>query len=185
MYIISRCIITALASPDLHPSIVRNRRRKCDREGCASLSAEQKEARNNKIRENKKRKKENAQDLNQVLQANLQAFYFDLVLWKIVLRAPNQNCRQEQALLRILLITYEDDANLSAHELRRKRARDRYASLSAEQKEARVKKARENRLRKKEESQRMHQYGATNITGDGDIQDIITPQSLAFDDTVN
>uniref|UniRef100_A0A0D9XI29 IBB domain-containing protein n=1 Tax=Leersia perrieri TaxID=77586 RepID=A0A0D9XI29_9ORYZ len=59
--------------------------------------------------------------------------------------------------------TNEDDANLSAHELRRKRDRDRYASLSAEQKEARVKKARENRLRKKEESQRLHQYTPTNI----------------------
>jgi hypothetical protein len=53
-----------------------------------------------------------------------------------------------------------DITNLSAAELRRKRARERYALLSVDEKEARNKKAREKRRQKKEECQGGNQSGA-------------------------
>jgi hypothetical protein len=48
---------------------------------------------------------------------------------------------------------HEDVSHLSVAELKRKRARDRYAALTPEQKDDRNKKARERRKRKKEETQ--------------------------------
>lgn len=53
-----------------------------------------------------------------------------------------------------------DITNLSTAELRRKRARERYALLSVDEKEARNKKAREKRRQKKEECQGGNQSGA-------------------------
>ncbi|KAF0928093.1 hypothetical protein E2562_037871 [Oryza meyeriana var. granulata] len=50
---------------------------------------------------------------------------------------------------------HDDISNLSAAELKRKRARERYASMSIEQKEERNKKAHEYRKLKKEASQTM------------------------------
>ncbi|KAF0914295.1 hypothetical protein E2562_027852 [Oryza meyeriana var. granulata] len=46
--------------------------------------------------------------------------------------------------------TLGDVTNLSAVELRRKRDRERYASLSAEEREAKLKKNREYKQRKKD-----------------------------------
>uniref|UniRef100_A0A0D9XT38 Uncharacterized protein n=2 Tax=Leersia perrieri TaxID=77586 RepID=A0A0D9XT38_9ORYZ len=66
-----------------------------------------------------------------------------------------------------------DRAKLSAVELRRKRDKERYALLSAEQKESRNKKAREYKLGK-EESQ-----------GNEVRQLIMTPRRLPFTDTYN
>uniref|UniRef100_A0A0D9XC10 Uncharacterized protein n=1 Tax=Leersia perrieri TaxID=77586 RepID=A0A0D9XC10_9ORYZ len=59
-----------------------------------------------------------------------------------------------------------DITNLSAVELRRKHTRERYASLTTEQKEARNKKAGENRQRK-EASQYANQFDTTNVPGVG------------------
>uniref|UniRef100_A0A0E0HWJ2 Uncharacterized protein n=1 Tax=Oryza nivara TaxID=4536 RepID=A0A0E0HWJ2_ORYNI len=53
-----------------------------------------------------------------------------------------------------------DITNLSAAELRRKCARERYALLSVDEKEARNKKAREKRRQKKEKCQGGNQSGA-------------------------
>uniref|UniRef100_A0A0E0MZZ6 Uncharacterized protein n=1 Tax=Oryza rufipogon TaxID=4529 RepID=A0A0E0MZZ6_ORYRU len=49
--------------------------------------------------------------------------------------------------------SHEDVSHLSVAELKRKRARDRYAALTPEQKDDRNKKARERRKRKEEETQ--------------------------------
>ncbi|XP_052149074.1 uncharacterized protein LOC127767632 isoform X3 [Oryza glaberrima] len=49
--------------------------------------------------------------------------------------------------------SHEDVSHLSVAELKRNRARDRYAALTPEQKDDRNKKARERRKRKKEETQ--------------------------------
>uniref|UniRef100_A0A0E0GG09 Uncharacterized protein n=1 Tax=Oryza nivara TaxID=4536 RepID=A0A0E0GG09_ORYNI len=51
------------------------------------------------------------------------------------------------------LAPHSDSSSLSAAEIKRKRARERYASLSPGRKEARNKKARESRKRKNESSQ--------------------------------
>uniref|UniRef100_A0A0D9XT35 IBB domain-containing protein n=1 Tax=Leersia perrieri TaxID=77586 RepID=A0A0D9XT35_9ORYZ len=74
-------------------------------------------------------------------------------------------------------------AKLSAVELRRKRDKERYALLSAEQKESRNKKAREYKLGK-EESQG-HQSATTTVTGNEVRQLIMTPRRLPFTDTYN
>uniref|UniRef100_A0A0D9XT37 Uncharacterized protein n=1 Tax=Leersia perrieri TaxID=77586 RepID=A0A0D9XT37_9ORYZ len=76
-----------------------------------------------------------------------------------------------------------DRAKLSAVELRRKRDKERYALLSAEQKESRNKKAREYKLGK-EESQG-HQSATTTVTGNEVRQLIMTPRRLPFTDTYN
>ncbi|XP_052141241.1 uncharacterized protein LOC127761066 [Oryza glaberrima] len=72
-----------------------------------------------------------------------------------------------------------DITNLSAAELRRKHARERYALLSVEDKEARNKKAREKRQQKKEDSQGDNQ-SATTADGIETRQPMITPRRLSF-----
>uniref|UniRef100_A0A0E0FBR7 Uncharacterized protein n=1 Tax=Oryza meridionalis TaxID=40149 RepID=A0A0E0FBR7_9ORYZ len=69
-----------------------------------------------------------------------------------------------------------DITNLSAAELRRMRARERYALLSVDEKEARNKKAREKRQQKKEESQGGNQYGATVNGPHEDMSNLTTAE---------
>ncbi|EEE67922.1 hypothetical protein OsJ_25793 [Oryza sativa Japonica Group] len=70
-----------------------------------------------------------------------------------------------------------DITNLSAAELRRKRARERYALLSVDEKEARNKKAREKRRQKKEECQGGNQSGAA--VKDNEV--VCAPSSITKD----
>uniref|UniRef100_A0A0D9YCE7 Uncharacterized protein n=1 Tax=Oryza glumipatula TaxID=40148 RepID=A0A0D9YCE7_9ORYZ len=67
--------------------------------------------------------------------------------------------------------SHEDVSHLSVAELKRKRARDRYAALTPEQKDDRNKKARERRKRKKEETQ-VSESEASHLN--------ITPRRLPF-----
>uniref|UniRef100_A0A0E0NEX3 Uncharacterized protein n=2 Tax=Oryza rufipogon TaxID=4529 RepID=A0A0E0NEX3_ORYRU len=64
--------------------------------------------------------------------------------------------------------SHEDVSDLTVAELKRKRARDRYAALTPQQKDDRNKKARERRKRKKEETQEETQASAPL----GDISNI-------------
>uniref|UniRef100_A0A0D9YHT0 Uncharacterized protein n=1 Tax=Oryza glumipatula TaxID=40148 RepID=A0A0D9YHT0_9ORYZ len=128
-------------------------RRKRARERYALLSVEDKEARNKKAREKRKQKKEESQEGNQ----------------------SSTTVKAGDASLGVL----SDITNLSAAELRRKRARERYALLSVEDKEARNKKAREKRQQKKEDSQGDNQ-SATTADGIETRQPMITPRRLSF-----
>uniref|UniRef100_I1R097 Uncharacterized protein n=1 Tax=Oryza glaberrima TaxID=4538 RepID=I1R097_ORYGL len=55
--------------------------------------------------------------------------------------------------------SHEDVSDLTVAELKRKRARDRYAALTLQQKDDRNKKARERRKLKKEETQALSPLG--------------------------
>uniref|UniRef100_A0A0E0FCX6 Uncharacterized protein n=1 Tax=Oryza meridionalis TaxID=40149 RepID=A0A0E0FCX6_9ORYZ len=67
--------------------------------------------------------------------------------------------------------SHEDVSDLTVTELKRKRARDRYAALTPQQKDDRNKKARERRKRKKEETQASERE-ASHLN--------ITPRRLPF-----
>uniref|UniRef100_A0A0E0NE34 Uncharacterized protein n=1 Tax=Oryza rufipogon TaxID=4529 RepID=A0A0E0NE34_ORYRU len=73
----------------------------------------------------------------------------------------------------------EDGAKLSALELRRKRARERYASMSPKKKEARKMKARVYKQLKEDEYSGLTQT-TTNYVKGSDQQHMITPRRLPF-----
>ncbi|KAF0932381.1 hypothetical protein E2562_010308 [Oryza meyeriana var. granulata] len=77
---------------------------------------------------------------------------------------------------------HEDVTNLSAAELRRKRARERYASLSIEQKEARRIKVREYKQRRRR-NHGLNRSATTDVTGNEPIQSIITPRCITINET--
>uniref|UniRef100_A0A0D3F4K6 Uncharacterized protein n=1 Tax=Oryza barthii TaxID=65489 RepID=A0A0D3F4K6_9ORYZ len=73
----------------------------------------------------------------------------------------------------------EDGAKLNALELRRKRARERYASMSPKKKEARKMKARVYKQLKEDEYSGLTQT-TTNYVKGSDQQHMITPRRLPF-----
>uniref|UniRef100_A0A0E0DHL2 Uncharacterized protein n=1 Tax=Oryza meridionalis TaxID=40149 RepID=A0A0E0DHL2_9ORYZ len=109
-----------------------NLQKKRAREKYASLSIGQKADIVRKNRENRQRRSEQSKNINLTSSPTV----YKIMLFKM--QPP-----------------HSDISSLSAAEIKRKRARERYASLSPGRKEARNKKARESRKRKNESSQNM------------------------------
>uniref|UniRef100_A0A0E0RAS3 Uncharacterized protein n=1 Tax=Oryza rufipogon TaxID=4529 RepID=A0A0E0RAS3_ORYRU len=137
-------IVTGTLANVTNLSAIELRSRR-DREVYASLSAEEKEAKLEKNRDYRQRKKEAATSRTKVY-ASLSAEEKEAKLQK------NRDYRQRKKEATTSLTgTLGDITNLTPVELTRKRARERYASLSAVKKEARLQQMRECYQQKKRE----------------------------------